>query len=257
MRLAANLDWLFTERPFLDRPAAAREAEFDAVEALWTYDTPAARFAESLESAGLPCLLINTPKPEGGWGFAAIPGEETEFRAGFEKAVAYARTIGAHMVHVMSGAAEGDEAAEVWKRNMAWAAAEATDLTLTVEPLNPFDVPGYFLKEVYHAAALIEDVGVPNLRLQFDAYHAERIHGDALKVLAEVGDLVGHVQIAGAPHRGEPDTGTLDLTAFFKCLRKQGYDGAISGEYRPNGATAEGLGWMKMARAVFSDTPDT
>ncbi len=242
-RLAANLSLLFTELPFLERFAAARKAGFGGVEVLFPYDVPVPAMKDRLDRTGLPLVLINAPPPNyagGPRGFAAVPGGEERFRSDFRRAARYAATLGARHLHVMSGAAEGPAARDTFRRNLAWAAEAAPGLSLTVEPINPHDMPGYFLQDFDQARAVIEEVGAPNLRLQFDSYHAHRLTGDVLGTWARMRDLVAHVQIGGYAGRHEPDD-----PAFLRQLDADGYDGWVSGEYHPRGVTEEGLGWTQ------------
>lgn len=247
-RFCANLTMLFTELPFLDRIAAARAAGFGAVEVLFPYDDPAPAILDRLDRAGLPLVLLNCPPPNyagGPRGFAAVPGLEDRFRSDFRRAARYAGALGARLVHVMAGAAEGEDARATFARNLAWATAAAPTLTITIEPINRHDMPGYFLSDYALAREIIAGVGAPNLRLQFDAYHAQRITGDAMATWGAVRDLVAHVQVAGVPGRHEPEGGEIDYPAFFARLDAEGYAGWVSGEYRPRGRTEDGLGWIR------------
>ncbi len=242
-RFAANLSLLFTELPLLERFGAARKAGFQGVEILFPYDTPAPQILGRLAVTELPLVLINAPPPNytgGPRGFAAIPDGEERFRSDFRRAVRYAQTLGAQHVHVMAGAAEGPRARDTYVANLAWAADTAGDLTLTIEPINPRDMPGYFLRDFDLARAVIEEVGRPNLRLQFDSYHAHRLTGDVPGTWARVRDLVAHVQVGGYDGRHEPDD-----QAFLAQLDADGYDGWVSGEYHPRTVTEEGLDWIK------------
>lgn len=246
MRFAANLTWLFTEHDLLDRPAHAAKAGFDAVEVLFPYDTQAETLADAIEAAGLDLVLINTPSCDSK-GRAALPDQTDAFAVDFDRAATYARAAGSPMLHIMSGVTESSRARETLVANLRWAAAEAPDLTLTVEPLNPRDVPGYFLNDFLQAAALVAEVDAPNLRLQFDSYHASMIHGDACKVWRAVRRTVAHVQIAAAPDRSEPDAATMDV---LTCLKDDGYIGAVSAEYGPRDTTEAGLSWLSIAREI-------
>jgi hydroxypyruvate isomerase len=251
-RFAANLSWLFTERPLTERFAAARSAGFGAVEILFPYEEPAAQLAEAARLAGTPVVLINCPPPNwagGPRGFAALPGGEARFEKDFERALRFAEVLGARHLHVMAGAAEGPAARAAFERNLAWAAARAPRQSLTIEPINRTDMPGYFLSDFREALEIIEAVGAPNLRLQFDAYHAQMIHGDAAALWELCASRVAHVQIAGAPGRNEPDRGEIDYPAFLAALDQEGYDGWVSAEYRPRATTEDGLGWLARARS--------
>jgi hydroxypyruvate isomerase len=245
-RYCANLTMLFNELPLLGRFAAARAAGFDAVEVLFPYDLSAADVLRILAENELTLALINCPPPNytgGPRGFAAVPGGQERFRHDFKRAARYARALGARHLHVMAGLAEGPEALAVFIDNLRWASAEAPNQSLTIEPINRFDLPGYFLHDFGLAVDVIKAVGAANLGLQFDAYHAQRITGDALATWAAVRDQVRHVQVAGTPGRQEPVAGEIDYPSFFARLDADGYTGWVSGEYHPAGRTHDGLGW--------------
>jgi hydroxypyruvate isomerase len=244
-RFAANLMFLFSEVPLLHRPELAAQAGFDGVEILFPYDHAPEEWARAL--AGLPLALINTPPgnwAEGERGFAAVPGAEARFRDGFLRAADVAARLGAGRIHVMSGVAKGVEAEQVLRENLAWAAAQAPDQPLTVEPINPDDMPGYFLNDFDQAARILDDLALPQLGLQFDLWHAARIHGDANAVWAAHRARIRHVQIAGFPNRNEPGGGGFDLTALCAELDRDKRDVWVSGEYIPARATVHGLMWL-------------
>ncbi|PJF09250.1 hydroxypyruvate isomerase family protein [Pseudorhodobacter sp. MZDSW-24AT] len=249
-RFAANLTMLFTEVPSLHRPELAAQAGFDGAEILFPYDHAEAEWEKAL--AGLPLALINTPP--GHWaagdrGFAAVPGEEERFRSGFLRAAGLATRLGAERVHVMAGVAKGPLAEQVYRENLAWAAQQAPGLRLTVEPINPDDMPGYFLNDFDQAARILEDLNLPQIGMQFDVWHAARIHGNANAVWAAHRARVSHVQIAGFPSRNEPGGGGFDLPALCAELDAVGGDVWISAEYRPARATVHGLMWLQALKA--------
>jgi hydroxypyruvate isomerase len=249
-RFAANLTMLFTEVPPLDRAGLAAQAGFDGVEMLFPYDFPARDWAASL--SGMPVALINTPPGDwaaGDRGHAAVPGMETRFRDGFLRAVEMAARLQADRIHVMAGVARGPQAEQTYAENLAWALAQAPDIALCVEPLNVEDMPGYFLNDFDQAARILTDIASPRLGLQFDLWHAARIHGDAWAVWEAHRDQISHVQIAGFPGRAEPGGGGFDLTALFRDLDARGYPGWVAAEYRPARATVHGLGWLNALKA--------
>ena len=249
-RYAANLTMLFTEVPPLDRPGLAAQAGFDGAEILFPYDFPVKEWEAAL--AGLPLALINTHPGDwaaGDRGFAAVPGEEGRFRDSFLRAADVATRLGAGRVHVMAGVAKGPQAEQTYTENLIWAAAQAPGLGLLLEPVNPDDMPGYFLNDFDQAARIIDDLGLPRVGLQFDLWHAARIHGNAEAVWHRHRDHIAHVQIAGFPARNEPGGGGFDLTALCAELDAAGYDGWISAEYRPARATVHGLGWLQALKA--------
>ncbi|SHI45585.1 hydroxypyruvate isomerase [Shimia gijangensis] len=246
-KFAANISVLFTELPFLDRFSAAKKAGFDAVEILFPYDIAARDILGCLQATEQELLLINTPPPNwtgGDRGFAAIPGGQERFQHDFRRALRYAGVLGANMIHVMSGIAEGTEAHDTMIENLRWATAFAPSQKLTIEPINQVDMPGYFLNDFGLAAGILDEVSAPNLTLQFDAYHAHMITGDMKAVWEAHGARAGHIQIAGAPGRNEPHTGHVDYPAFFNLLDKEGYQGYVSAEYHPASITTEGLDWV-------------
>ncbi len=250
-KFSANLSMLFGELPMIERVGAARAAGFDGVEIQFPYDIDAAALGAEIGRHGLTLTVINAPPPNyagGPRGFAAVPGGEDRFRHDFRRAARYARALGARHLHLMAGAAEGAAARATFVANLRHAAATAPGLSLVIEPINGHDMPGYFLSDFALAADILAEVGAPNLRMQFDAYHAQRITGDVIATWDSVRHLVAHVQIAGHPGRNEPDSGEIDFAAFFARLGADGYDGWIGAEYTPRDRTEAGLGWLAAAQ---------
>jgi hydroxypyruvate isomerase len=250
LRFAANLTMLFTELPILQRFTAAAHAGFTGVEVLFPYDLAAKELLQAARSNGLAFVLLNAPPPS--WagaprGFAADPALVDRFRSDFDRALRFGRVLGTEHIHIMSGVAAGADARATLIANLTWAAARAPETSLTIEPLNGADMPGYFLNDFDLAAEIIAAVGAPNLGLQFDSYHAHRITGDVAGCWQRHRALVRHVQIGGAPTRCEPDRGENDHAAFLALLEADGYKGWVSAEYKPAGRTAAGLGWLGLA----------
>ncbi|MGB7262323.1 MAG: TIM barrel protein [Albidovulum sp.] len=247
-RFCANLSWLFAELPFMERFRAAKAAGFDAVEVLFPYDCPAQDMRDQLVWADLTFVLMNCPPPNatgGPQGFAAVPGLQDRFRRDFERTLRYAQVLKPHHIHIMAGVAGGDEAEATFIENLRWAATRAPKQSLTIEPINQHDMPGYFLADFDLAARILDKVAAPNLHLQFDAYHAHRMTGDVMATWAAHGARAAHVQIAGYPGRHEPAGGEVDYPAFFARIDTDGYKGWVSGEYAPEAGTAAGLDWMR------------
>jgi len=251
---AANLSMMFQEVDFLDRFSAAAKAGFRGVEFLFPYDFKASDIADRLKTHKLTQALFNTPP--GNWGagergLAALPGRESEFRDGVARAIEYAKATDCRTIHTMAGLwpagkskAEGEA---VYVDNVRYAAdlAKKDGITVVIEPINTRDIPGYFLNYTAQALRIIERVGRPNLKLQFDLYHVQIMEGDlATKVRALAGHYP-HVQIAGNPGRHEPDIGEIHYPYLFDLFDEIGYQGWIGCEYRPKGDTLAGLGWAK------------
>jgi len=248
---------MFNEVPFLDRFEAAARAGFEAVEFLFPYDHPPEELAARLRAFGLKNVLFNMPP--GDWaagerGIGALPGREREFREGVARALRYAEALGTPSLHAMSGVvpAGADRARHrgTYVENLRHAVREtaARGITLLMEPINPRDIPGYFLNTQAEAHALREEVGEERLAVQMDLYHAQIVEGDVTTKLRRWVRHVGHVQIAGVPERNEPDTGELDHHYLFRLLDELGYGGWVGCEYRPARGTAEGLGWFEPYR---------
>lgn len=244
-KYCANLSMLFTELPFLERFGAAKSTGFDAVEVLFPYDVAVPDMLGMLARYELPLALINCPPPNytgGARGFAAVVG--SRFQQDFKRSLRYAKALGARHLHIMAGVAEGADARACFVENLRWAAGFAPEQSLTIEPINRGDMAGYFLCDFDEARAIIEEVGALNLRLQFDAYHAQKITGDVLGTWGRVSDIVVHVQVGQTPQRTAPDQGEIDYDAFFKRLKSDGYKGWISGEYTPADRTELSLDWI-------------
>ena len=252
-RFAANVTMLFTEVPMLDRPGLAAQAGFDGVEVLFPYDHAPEDWQAAL--AGTPLALINAPPGDwlaGDRGFAAVPGQEVPFRDSFLRGADLAARLGAARLHIMAGVAKGPEAEQCYVENLAWAAAQAPEQRLVIEPLNPDDMPGYFLNDFDQAARILDDLALPQIGLQFDLWHAARIHGQAQTVWERHKAHVSHIQIAGFPTRNEPGGGGFDLTGLCADVDQSGYDGWIAAEYRPSRATVHGLAWLTALKARSS-----
>jgi hydroxypyruvate isomerase len=248
---AANLAYLFTERPFMERFGAAAAAGFKAVELQFPYDQSPTAVRAELARHRLTMLGINTPPGStaaGEFGLAGVPGREADFAVLFRQALDYVVAIGGCQIHVLVGKVSPDRrpAADITLiKNLAVAADAAAEnnITLLLEPINPRDRPDYVLTRAEHAADIIAKVARPNLRIQFDFYHAQIVGGDLLHRFEKHFPLVGHVQIAAVPTRHEPDEGEVNYPEIFESLDRLGYRGWVGAEYRPRARTEDGLGW--------------
>jgi hydroxypyruvate isomerase len=248
---------MFTEVPFLDRFAAAAKAGFTAVEYLFPYAHPADDVGKRLRDSGLTQALFNLPP--GDWdagekGFAALPERFEDLKASLVTALPYAQATGVKRLHLMAGIAERSDAkaVEAFYKSVAWAAEffAPHGLDVVLEPINPRNVPGYFLNDFGFARDLIRELKLPNLKLQFDIYHCQIIHGDVTMRLREMMPLIGHVQIASVPSRSEPDGEELNYPFLFAELDRLGYGGFVGCEYNPRGRTEDGLAWFAPYKGV-------
>lgn len=253
MRFSANLGFLWTEMSLPGAIRAAKAAGFDAVECHWPYDTPAEEVRKALDHTGLPMLGLNTRRGDvaaGENGLSAVPGREEEARAAITQAIDYAHAIGAGAVHVMAGNASGGAAHDTFVANLRFAVdyAVGRDVGLLIEPLNQFDAPDYFLRNTVQAAAIIDEIDAPILRLMFDCYHVGRTEGQVTARFAALLPMIGHVQFASVPDRGAPDGGEVDYKAVFAEIARLGWDKPLGAEYKPNGPTDATLGWLQTMR---------
>ncbi len=251
-KLAANLSMMFTEVPFLERFAAAADAGFKGVEYLFPYDHPAETIAQVLQDNRLQNVLFNLPP--GSWetgdrGLAAIPGREDEFDGLIDKALEYARVIGCPRLHVMAGIPPEDAnpyaCQSTYVRNIRHAAERCAPhgITVLLEPINPRDIPGFYLNRQDDAIGTLNTVGATNAALQMDLYHCQIVEGDvAMKIRANI-DHIAHFQIAGVPERHEPNIGEVNYLYLFDLIDELGFEGWVGCEYRPKGETREGLSW--------------
>jgi hydroxypyruvate isomerase len=251
-RLAANVAYLFTERPLIERFAAAAACGFKAVELQFPYDHAPSAIKAELARHGLTQLGVNTP-PGGGKGdsgVAAVPGSEAEWDARFKQALEYIVAIGGSAIHCMTGAVPPNDrpaAEKTFIANLTRAAdlAKPHNITLLIEPINPRDRVDYFLTRVEQAADIIAKVGRPNVKIQFDFYHVQIVSGDLIKRFEKHLSLVGHVQIAAVPSRHEPDEGEINYPEVLKAVDRLGWAGWVACEYRPRANTESGLSWAR------------
>ncbi len=251
-KFAANVSLLFTELPFIERFGAARAAGFDAVEFLFPYAFEPDQITARLERFDLQLVLHNTPP--GDWaagerGMACDPRRIDEFQEGIGLALDYAEELGVPQLHCLAGkvhaAVTPERAHETYVANLRFAAAQCHQrgIKLLIEPLNTVDAPGYFLTSTRQAAAIIAEVAAPNLFLQYDIYHMQRMEGDLADTLRTNLPLIGHIQVADVPGRHEPGTGEINFPFLFRHLDAIGYDGWVGCEYTPMNGTVDSLAW--------------
>jgi hydroxypyruvate isomerase len=249
-KLAANLSFLYQDRPFIDRFAAAAADGFRGVEFLFPYDFAAEALAVAARKAGVRIVLFNLPP--GDWargerGLAALAGREKDFDAALERALDYAEILDCPRIHAMAGRVDDGADFATYMANLRNAAAVAAERrrALTIEPINTRDIPGYFLNRQDEAHSICKAVGAANLGVQMDMYHCQIVEGDVARKIEAFLPGVSHMQIAGVPDRHEPDEGELNYPYLFDLIDRLGYAGWIGCEYRPRGDTSAGLGWAR------------
>jgi len=252
-KFAANLTMLFTEEPFLDRFEAAAKAGFKAVEFLFPYGYGAEQIRAKALDAGVRIVLHNLPA--GDWeagerGIACLPERVAEFREGVARAIDYARTLEVTQLNCLAGKvpAGADPAAlrATFLDNLRYAVAQlgAHGIRLLIEPINTFDIPGFYLHGTAQALEIIDAVGSDNLFLQYDIYHMQRMEGELAATMQKHLPRIAHIQLADNPGRNEPGTGEIHYPFLFQHLDRIGYTGYIGCEYKPRTTTTAGLGWL-------------
>ncbi len=263
MRFAANLTMLFTELPFIDRFEAAARNGFRAVEYMFPYAEDTDAIARALTELRLRQVLFNLPAGDwaaGDRGIAVDPDRRDEFRAGVARALDLARRFSCTRLNCLVGRRnEAIEGREQWRcvvDNLRYAAgALAGDgISLLVEPVNTYDIPGFFLSTSAQTIGLLDEVAAPNARLQYDVYHMQRMEGNLTKTMQQLAGRIGHVQIADAPDRHEPGTGEINFPFVLRALDLSGYTGYVGLEYRPSGKTDQSFGWIETMGLSRGDT---
>ncbi|MGC8808186.1 MAG: hydroxypyruvate isomerase [Thiomonas sp.] len=252
-KFAANLTMLFTEEPFIDRFEAAARAGFKAVEFLFPYAHTAQQVRNAALEAGVQIVLHNLPA--GDWdagerGIACLPERVAEFRDGVAKAIDYAKTLAVTQLNCLAGKAPAGADPAVLHAtlidNLRYAAGQLGrhGIRLLIEPINTFDIPGFYLTHTQQALDIIDEVGADNLFLQYDIYHMQRMEGELAATLQKHLPRIAHVQLADNPGRHEPGTGEINYRFLFAHLDRIGYGGWIGCEYKPKTTTTAGLGWL-------------
>jgi hydroxypyruvate isomerase len=252
-RFAANLTMMFNEVPFLDRFEAAAHAGFQAVEFLFPYPYPPKEIKSRLADNGLDLVLHNLPA--GNWdagerGIACHPDRVVEFHSGIARAIEYAQALDVKQLNCLVGkapaATDRASARRTMVANLRFAARELkkAGIKLLVEPINTYDIPGFFVSRTDEALQLFDDIDSDNVFLQYDIYHAQRMEGELAATIERHASRIAHIQLADNPGRHEPGTGEINYDFLFRHIDRLGYTGWIGCEYKPAVTTEAGLGWL-------------
>ena len=256
---SANLSLLYTELPFIERFAAAKADGFEAVECQFPYQDSAGctlpDIVAQTTALGLPMTLINLPA--GDWdagerGIACLPNRVAEFQTGVAKAIEYANLLGVKQLNCLAGkipvGVDARLLRDTFIANLRYAADELkkSNIKLLIEPINTFDIPGFYLSNTKQALDILNEVSSDNLYIQYDIYHAQRMEGELCKTLEANLSKISHIQLADNPGRNEPGTGEINYEYLFRFIDRIGYKGWIGCEYKPTTSTEAGLGWIKV-----------
>lgn len=253
-QFAANLTMLFNESPFMERFEKASKSGFKAVEFLFPYPFSAEEIKQKLAQNNLQLVLHNLPA--GDWdagerGIACLPDRVAEFEAGVAKAIDYAKVLGVSQLNCLAGKIPaGVDVAllrNTFVSNLRYAAnkLKKENIKLLIEPINTFDIPGFYLSKTQQALDILNEVGSDNLFIQYDIYHAQRMEGELSKTIETNLAKIAHIQLADNPGRNEPGTGEINYAYLFHFIDRIGYKGWIGCEYKPASNTEAGLGWIK------------
>jgi hydroxypyruvate isomerase len=260
MRFDVNLSILFTELPLLNRPAAAKQAGFDAVEFWWPWpvavpsDAEVDAFVTAVTDAGVQLVGLNFfagDMPGGDRGLVSWPARTAEFRDNIDVTVGVGQRLGCRAFNALYGNRTDDstpaEQDTLAIENLALAARAAAriDATVLVEPVS--GAPRYPLLTAADALGVIDRVEEDNVALLLDVYHLAVNGDDVHAAIDAAAGRIGHVQIADAPGRNEPETGTLPIDSYLHQIAATGYDGWIGLEYKPSATTVESFDWLRRA----------
>jgi hydroxypyruvate isomerase len=254
--LSANLEYMFGEAgdDLTDRVRAAAAAGVSKVEMFATADRDVPALAKALAESGVQLwTVLADPRTK-----LVDPGTHDQFRENVRRAAEDARTLGCPHVVVGSGPAVPYQKRRVQLDTVTRAVAAAAevadelDVTILVEAVNTrVDHPGVLFSQTEDAETVVTGVGSPRVRLLYDLYHSVAEGEDPAEVFPRVRDLVGHVQIADVPGRGEPGSGDLDWERQLALLRDNGYTGVLGVECYPTTSSAEALGYIRDLCARF------
>ena len=262
-QFAANLTMLYNEVPFLERFERAANSGFKAVEFLFPYAFEASEIKSALDNNVLKLVLHNLPA--GDWdagerGIACHPDRVEEFRTGVAKAIEYATYLNVAQVNCLAGKAPAGVDTQLvhdtFVSNLTYAAEQLkrVNIKLLIEPINTFDIPGFYLSKTQQAIDIMDEVGSDNLYLQYDIYHAQRMEGEIANTIKKHLPRIAHIQLADNPGRNEPGTGEINYEYLFGLLDQIGYKAWIGCEYKPLKNTAAGLGWMQPYEHSYSES---
>lgn len=254
LKFASNLSFMFLETPsIIERYRLAKEAGFKAVESGFPFGFSIKEVSDAKKNAGVEQILINVytgDVSKGELGFAAIPGEEENFRKSIDLTIEYAKALNCKKIHVMSGKVNQVTSAndDVYVKNLSYAADRFSKegIVGVIEPINSVTVPNYYMNSYQKGLDVIKKINSPSLKLLLDVFHMQHICGNITNNIKEFLPYIGHVQIAQVPERHEPDTaGEINYKYVLSTLEKEGYHGYVGLEYRPKASSVEGLSWIQ------------
>ncbi|NOV30083.1 hydroxypyruvate isomerase family protein [Methylomonas sp. ZR1] len=254
LRFTANLSLLFTELPLPERFQAAKQCGFDAVEIQFPYSLPVEQIGDLLAQQDLKLVLFNVDADtllQGGEGLAAVPEKREQFKVAVGQTLAYAERLKPRVINVLPGRCFDPQRLGEYQttfcENLAYAAAAFAELGIKTvfEAVNSYDMPGFIVDTGDKMLDVLEQIGHPNVYMQYDIYHMSRMGEDCAGFLRQHTDRIEHIQFADSPGRGQPGTGAVDFKTLFDIIANSDYKGWVGSEYRPTADTAASLAWLK------------
>jgi hydroxypyruvate isomerase len=256
MKFAANTMNFFKEVPFPDNFKAIKRAGLDTVEILFPYYQPVEQVKAALDEAGLAVSIIDVlpgDLTKLDFNAAIDPARKDEFKKNAENALLYAQTFKVKHVNCLSGISTAlkevpqEKQFEVYRDNLLFICSlfKGTGIDILIEPVSQLNLPGYMVSDIHQAAALVKDMNLPNLALQFDFFHVQLTHGNLFGNLKTYFDMTRYYQIANPPGRNEPGCGEIDYAFLLNQLRDMGYQGYVGLEYNPSTTTDKPFAWIE------------
>ncbi|CAE8610950.1 unnamed protein product [Polarella glacialis] len=261
VKLAANLSFLFKEKPFLDRFGAAAACGFRAVEFMFPGDGAYSHEAEEVAEKLNRKQTDNSKQTNITTATATLTTITTANKQKIRcvhTALLYARVMNCSKVHVMAGLRQHGASEDVFVERVRWASELAAEqgLTICIEPLNCRDFPGYLVPDTKTALDLIQRIDRPqSCKLQLDLYHLQISEGDLSENIRRLLPFAAHVQLANPPGRNEPGHGEVNFPSLLALLDDLGYDGHVGLEYNPSSTTLQSLEWAR-SHGIFTPSSD-
>jgi len=258
LNFTSNLSLLFTEVALIDRFKAAKQAGFNAVEIQFPYELSAAAIKDKLGEYGLKLVLFNVDAADllqGGEGLACVPEKRDQFKQALIQTVEYAKLLKPEAINILPGRCQDSSRLahylDTFKENLCFAVDAFAPLGIKTvfEAINIHDMPGFIIHSGEQMLDVLKELNRAELLMQYDIYHMQMMGEKPGQFIAEHADKIGHIQFADCPGRGQPGTGRIDFERLFAAIESSAYAGWVGAEYKPVGATADSLGWLKHLKA--------
>lgn len=253
LRFCTNLSLLFTEMQLKNRFRAARKQGFSAVEIQFPYEMSVDDIKDELQRHHLKLVLFNVDADDllhGGEGLACVPEKQNRFQDAVGQAFQYAEKLKPFAINILPGRClDNDRRTEyldTFKKNLRFAADTFAPLGIKTvfEAINSHDMPGFLVDSGEQMLSIWYELNHPDLFLQYDIYHMHRMGENPVDFISSHADIIGHIQFADCPGRGQPGTGLIDFDRIFAAIDQSAYSGWIGAEYKPVGTTSQSFNWL-------------